>query len=325
MSLIHIALYTLSFCGIVGALIPLFPEQTWWLRAWTYARIQMAVINSALLGLCLYVLDMTSALNIGLAILLAVTILFCLRDVIPFSPLLPTQSPDVNKAETKTSIAMVLGNVLMDNDNSQGLLTSIKEKDPDIVFMVETNDTWRKYLAELEDVYPHKHLLPLEDYNGMLFYSKFNILEVKERYLVQDHIPSLRVDLEINGNRVRFFGIHPRPPRPEDDTADMDKELDIVAREARDCEHPIIVSGDLNDVGWSTTTKDFLSTSGLLDPRRGRGLYNTFNAKNPIIRWPLDHLFHSEHFGVVEMERLPKFGSDHFPMFIHLGFLNSTL
>lgn len=324
MSLPIIALYLLSIIGIIGAFIPLFPEQTWWLRAWTYSRVQMAVINSILFTMCVFVLNLSSSPNTALAVLLAISMLLCIRDIIPFAPFSPKQSPSVQQGDTKHSIAMVLGNVLMDNKSSEGLLSSIKEKDPDIVFLVETNEVWRKYLVELEDIYPHQHLLPLEDYNGMLFYSKFEILNVEERYLVQDHIPSLRIDLDVKGSTVRFFGIHPRPPRPEDDTEDMDKELKIVAREVRDCNYPVIVSGDLNDVGWSSTTKQFLETSGLLDPRRGRGLYNTFHAQYPVVRWPLDHLFHSDHFGVVAIERLPKFGSDHFPMFIHLGVKDSA-
>ncbi len=48
-------------------------------------------------------------------------------------------------------------------------------------------------------------------------------------------------------------------------------------------------------------------------------MYNTFNAKNPLLRWPLDHVFHSDHFKLVRMEKGPAWGSDHFPIFIELG------
>ena len=48
-------------------------------------------------------------------------------------------------------------------------------------------------------------------------------------------------------------------------------------------------------------------------------MYNTYNAMNPLLRWPLDHVFHSDHFKLVHMETGPAWGSDHFPVFIELS------
>ena len=50
----------------------------------------------------------------------------------------------------------------------------------------------------------------------------------------------------------------------------------------------------------------------------GRGLYPTFNAKYPLLRWPLDHLFVSPHFELMQIDRLPDIGSDHFPIYFRL-------
>jgi hypothetical protein len=51
----------------------------------------------------------------------------------------------------------------------------------------------------------------------------------------------------------------------------------------------------------------------------GRGFYNTFDARFPVLRWPLDHLFHDARFRLVTLERLPDIGSDHFPMLFELA------
>lgn len=71
-------------------------------------------------------------------------------------------------------------------------------------------------------------------------------------------------------------------------------------------------------MAWSRTTRLFQRLSGLLDPRLGRGLYPTFHARHPLVRWPLDHVFFSEHFLLAGIARLRYVGSDHFPILLRL-------
>jgi endonuclease/exonuclease/phosphatase (EEP) superfamily protein YafD len=64
---------------------------------------------------------------------------------------------------------------------------------------------------------------------------------------------------------------------------------------------------------------EFREKSGLLDPRIGRGFFNTFHTKHWWARWPLDHIFVSDHFSLIKIKRLKDIGSDHYPLYTELS------
>ncbi len=157
----------------------------------------------------------------------------------------------------------------------------------------------------------------------MHLYSRLPLEQTSVRYLIEPDIPSIRAKVRLRtGDWVHLFILHPPPPVPgeEDDSKERDAEIVMVGKEARREQGGVIVAGDFNDVAWSKTTKLFQQVTGYLDPRRGRGFYNTFHAKYPVFRWPLDHLFHSVHFRLVAIERVDKVNSDHFPIYIKLSY-----
>ena len=194
---------------------------------------------------------------------------------------------------------------------------------PDLVVAVEPDDWWAEHTRSLEDELPYTFRKPMDNTYGFLVFSRWPLGEVDVRYLVEDDVPSLWGSFEMpSGDAVEFVFIHPRPPRPDifQDSHARDAELVLVARAIEDEPGPRVVAGDLNDVAWSRTTKLFQEISGLLDPRIGRGLYSTFHADHVLLRWPLDHVFHSDDLRLVALERLGHVGSDHFPMLIELAY-----
>ena len=157
----------------------------------------------------------------------------------------------------------------------------------------------------------------------MLLYSKFELEDATIHYLVEEGIPSIHTNIKLKSNQViQLFAVHPTPPVPNENpsSAERDKELLMIADLAKKSEIPVIVIGDLNDVAWSYTTKLFLKMSGLLDPRRGRGFFNTFHAHYPFLRFPLEHAFISVDLKLKKIQRLKNFNSDHFPMYLSLQY-----
>jgi endonuclease/exonuclease/phosphatase (EEP) superfamily protein YafD len=201
------------------------------------------------------------------------------------------------------------------------LIALIRQHQPDIFVTLESNAWWQKRLDVLEDDYRYSIKCPLENLYGMHVYSRLPLEDSKTEFLVEPDIPSMHTTVRLpSQHRIRMHFLHPAPPSPteNDESTERDAELLIVARCVAECDVPVIVAGDLNDVAWSATTRLFRKISGLLDPRIGRGMFNTFHAGFWFMRWPLDHLFHSRQFKLSFMKRLPAFGSDHFPMLVEL-------
>ena len=228
-----------------------------------------------------------------------------------------------SSANAAHSIRIISANVLMSNHNSERLLALVKQYKPDLLVTLETNSWWENKLSVLKSDYPHYVECAKENRYGMHVYSKFEIVNSQVCELIEDDIPSIHILFKsADGILMQAHFIHPAPPSPteEDSSRPRDSELIIVAQALKNPKRPVIVAGDLNDVAWSRTTRLFMQISGFLDPRKGRGFFNTFHAKLFFMRWPLDHLFHSEGFKVKKIKRLAKYGSDHFALLTELTY-----
>ncbi len=235
---------------------------------------------------------------------------------------MPKQVLAAESHSDNANLSLLIANVLLENRESAALLDIVREYDPDVILTVETDAWWEDALRVLEETYPHTLKNPLDNTYGMLVHSRLEMIDPEIRFILKDSIPSMHMQVVLpSDDRVFIHFVHPNPPNPRytTDTTERDAELLIVGREAEKRDKPTIIAGDFNDVAWSHTTALFQKASGLLDPRIGRGMYNTFNAKNMLLRWPLDHVFHSDHFKLVRMDRGPAWGSDHFPIFIELS------
>ena len=247
--------------------------------------------------------------------------------ILKFTPLWPVQSVAIDKTDRQENrqVRLLAANIKLSNRDFDRFATLVKEKSPDIALLIEVDKDWIEAVnSRLGDAYPHRVEVPKSNGYGMAVLSRLPLHEVDVVEMVTRDVPSIRAAVSLPNNAVfRLYVIHPEPPVIESDTKGRDSEIALVGLEAANDEMPSIVAGDLNDVAWSTTTRRFQRLSGLLDPRVGRGFFNTFSATMPWMRWPLDHLFHDPRFRLVEMARLDKIGSDHFPMWFVLELMDN--
>ncbi len=317
----QIILLVLGFLLIVLSWMHLIRYEAWWIRVTDFPHLQLAVPLAVALGCYLFLYPIHNTLDWGFVATAGITLVYHLYRIRPYTRLHSHQVLASRRGQSGgDDLKLMIFNVFMENNHCNDFLEQVREHNPDVVMAVETNQYWRQQLNSLEQTYENQVLVPLENTYGLLFYSRFPIVHKEVNFLVEDDIPSVYVQLQLpSGRIVDFHGVHPRPPAPgeNDRSTERDVELIQIAKRTKDATRPVIVAGDLNDVAWSHTTRLFQRISGLLDPRIGRGMFNTFHAKYWLLRWPLDHVFVSYHFKLIKISRLPNCGSDHFPILAH--------
>ena len=321
MGVSKIVLLVISILLILTVLLPLVKKDFWLFRIFDYPRMQKFIII-LVLCFCWGCIFPSDASWLDYAIF--ISLLICLTHlgflIYPFTPLGKKMIGKVKKQKDAQTLDILVSNVFQDNRDYGRLLKLIKDRNPDIVFLLETDQRWLNGLEKLRTDFPYFIEVPQENTYGLLFYSKLPIKNEQVNYLIDDEVPSIAADIEFGPNTVKIFGLHPTPPVPQenDHSTARDAEILLVGKMAKKEKGPCVVIGDLNDVAWSYTTELFLKTSGLLDPRHGRGRFSTFHAKYPLFRWPLDHYFVSRHFGLISIKVEKNIGSDHFPISISL-------
>jgi endonuclease/exonuclease/phosphatase (EEP) superfamily protein YafD len=318
---LEVALSIIGWLMVAATLLPLVRSDYWVVRIFDFPRLQITVVFA--LTVAAYVLvreDPSLADNLFLLVL-SLCLAYQLWRMWPYTPLHARQLQPRLQPDHERSLSVLISNVLMTNRDSGRLRELIREYDPDIVLMVETDTWWHDQLRDLERTHPHVLKQLQANTYGMLLYSKVPLVDAQVKFLVQPDVPSIHTDVALrSGDQVRLRCLHPRPPAPGESSrsTERDAELLLVAKELEPQQLPSIVVGDMNDVAWSRTNGLFQKISGLLDPRIGRGFFSTFNANWPFIRFPLDHAFVSHHFRLESFEVLPHVGSDHFPVFVSL-------
>ncbi len=317
------ALAIATLVVVLLTVLPMLRHPHWIVRGLDFPRLQLAVGALVVVLLHLGLQDFDRLIP-WLLMAATATCLACqLWWILPYTRLWPREVKSARGADPDRTITILTANVLTPNRNAGALIGLVEQHQPDILVTLESDQWWEDQLELLGSRMPYGISCPQDNLYGMHVFSRLPLLESECRFLVEDKVPSMHALVQLrSGNRIRVHFLHPAPPSPTENTesAERDAELVIVGRSVADTDEPVIVTGDLNDVAWSPTTRLFRKVSGLLDPRVGRGMFNTFHADYPLLRWPLDHLFHSEHFTLVSLRRLPSIGSDHFPLLASLRF-----
>ncbi len=323
---VKITLATLGTLVVLQTALSFVRSRAWWVRVFDFPRPQIALCSFVLLVLFGFatggIRHAAPWERVAFA-LLALAAAAQTWQILPYTRWWRVQVRAASgPAARPDRLRLLISNVCMANPDTDRWLELVREEEPDLAVAVEVDERWCEALRALDDLYPHQILQPQGNTYGMAVYSRLPLGRTRVKHLVESDVPSIFTSVRLpSGQNVRFVVLHPRPPRPDiqQDSSLRDAELVKAGLIVRELHAPAIVAGDLNDVAWSHTTHLFQRVARLLDPRIGRGLFATFPVAHRILRFPLDHVFHSTHFDLVEIRRLRDIGSDHFPMLIELA------
>lgn len=308
---------------LTATLLPVWRNPHWLIRGMDFPRMQLAIVASVLIAMQVLALDHGKPLTWVLIGITLACLVWQLWWILPYTVFWPVEAETTKNPAPDRRLSILTANVLMPNRQADALIDLVRRYQPDVLVTLESDAWWERQLDTLQTCMPYGMKCPLDNLYGMHVYSRLPLADTEISYLVEDGIPSMHARIQLRtGDPVRMHFLHPAPPSPTEnpESGERDAELVIVARSVMESDQPVVVTGDLNDVAWSATTRLFRKLSGLLDPRVGRGMFNTFHAKYPFLRWPLDHLFSSHHFTVSSIKRLAYFGSDHFPLLTELSY-----
>lgn len=301
----------------IATFASLLKNEIWWIRVTDFPRLQLTV-SAILLLICeLLFLDLSASVTWLLLTLTVLSLVYQIWWILPYTKIYKSEVLQADKLDSLNRLAIMTANVLTPNRHAEKLISIVNQYQPDVLVTLESDQWWQAQLSIIEGDYPFRISCPLDNLYGMHLYSKYTLSESNIEYLVEEDVPSIHTLLTLpSGKNIRMHFLHPAPPSPtnNEESSERDAELIMVAKSVAESTLPVVVTGDLNDVAWSVTTRLFRKISNLLDPRVGRGMFNTFHVHHWFMRWPLDHLFHSKHFKLYDIRRMTDIGSDHFPL-----------
>lgn len=313
--------------GILAVILSIFPfvaADYWWVRVFDYPHVQLTILTLVAIMVYFFRFDIKSWRDYSFIGILGACFLLQLYKIYPYTPFAGNEVGENTETDPGRTISLLASNVLQTNKEYEKVVDEVLTRNADLLVFTETDEIWRDELRKrLKNFgYGYRMEMPLDNTYGMILYSRLKLEDARTVFLLKDSIPSMHMRVLLpSGEPIEVHIIHPTPPVPPHDesSTDRDAQMMIVAKMAKESKYPVIVTGDFNDVAWSESTNLFKNVSELLDPRIGRGFFNTFNADSWIMRWPLDHLFVSKEFRLVELELGNDVGSDHFPLYAKLS------
>jgi endonuclease/exonuclease/phosphatase (EEP) superfamily protein YafD len=219
-----------------------------------------------------------------------------------------------------TTFTVYSANIYKSNNDLSRLSDVLQETDPEIVMLLEVRPVHVEQLRPAMQRYPYSIVNTSFAASGIgiVFLSKFPILNNHLTKLSEHGNGIIEAELEIDKKPVMFYGIHAR--RPGVDNFDERKEQFItLAHKISKQTLPVIAVGDLNSTPFTPNFRELIEISGLRDSRTGFGWQPSWPTNFPLFWIPIDHILVSQGVHVHKRATGSRIGSDHYPVLAELS------
>jgi endonuclease/exonuclease/phosphatase (EEP) superfamily protein YafD len=315
-------LFPLTLILALASFLPLLSTNLFIVRFMDFPRLQIALV--LIVVLVAYLVSGAWRDRSGkVVVVLAIASLgYHFYRVHPLLPLFSeVMAPQVADCAETNRLRVLVANVKKSNRQDDALFDLVGRTAPDVFLVMETNAWWDEKLKELNESFPYRiQSIPEEAaFFGIHVLSRYPLQEPKVEFYAGVDTPTVVTGVALpSGETVEFFGVHPRPPEFFQPTTMRDAVISSAALAAQESTVPSVVAGDFNAVPWERISRRAMRIAGLLDPRVGRGLFVSYDVNSLVKKWPLDQILFQDQLALQSFERLPSFGSDHYPILADL-------
>ena len=253
-------------------------------------------------------------------------------------------------ADTKPGIKIATYNVAMFSRETSGfiaqdILSEMKKQKVDVVCFQEYNDQCgdKKNSDSYKEYFPYMAM----GESDMMIYSRYPIVKSQNLNFEMTNNSAMWAEIKVDGQVLRVYNAHLETTGINSTlhkagkmiNQGMDVEgnallrafygnytlgmiarsgqANVLAMDMRDCEAPIIVCGDFNDVPYSYVYNTMLGDKIDGFKECGSGFMYTFRGGNKKVR--IDYIFHDKGMTGITYYKRELSYSDHNPVFMKIG------
>jgi endonuclease/exonuclease/phosphatase (EEP) superfamily protein YafD len=205
-------------------------------------------------------------------------------------------------------------NVLYSNDEYSKVAAFVQRERPDAVAMSEMNAKWRRALAGLDKIYPHRYQTIGVGGRGMTFWTRLPMKDVSVLPIGVRQEPAIQATLDVQGREVRIFAVHTTWPMAPASARRRNQQLELLAEHARAVTLPLIVMGDMNITSFSPHFQQLLVDGRLRSAAEGFGWQPSWPTFFMPAGIQIDQALVNSRVAVEHFRRGGTTGSDHLPI-----------